>query len=66
MDRHLAFKKDWKTSEYLLEGSLGCGKTTLGLDKEIDALLKYPGIPSLLFRWTEDAVSTKLKPAFEE
>lgn len=66
MPIHQAFRTDWKTPELLLEGSLGCAKTTVGLDKEIDALLKYPGIPSLLFRWTEDAVSTKLKPAFEE
>ncbi len=63
---HAAFKADWKSPEILLEGSLGCGKTTCGLDKEIDALLKWPGIPSLLFRWSEDAVTTKLKPAFEE
>lgn len=63
---HAAFKADWKTAEILLEGSLGCGKTTVALDKEIDALLKWPGIPILLFRWTEDAVTTKLKPAFEE
>lgn len=66
MPIHQAFRSDWKTPEILLEGSLGCAKTTVGLDKEIDALLKYPGIPSLLFRWSEDAVATKLKPAFEE
>lgn len=63
---HAEFKADWKSPEILLEGSLGCGKTTAGLDKEIDALLRWPGIPTLLFRWSEDAVATKLKPAFEE
>ncbi len=63
---HLAFKADWSTPEILLEGSLASAKTTLALDKEIDALLKWPGIPILLFRWTQDAVSTKLKTAFEE
>lgn len=66
MSIHEAFRADWKTPEILLEGSLGCGKTTVGLDKEIDALLKWPGIPILLFRWSEDAVSTKLRPAVEE
>ncbi len=66
MPIHQAFKADWKTPEILLSGSLGCGKTTVGLDKEIDALLRWPGIPTLLFRWTEDAVSTKLRVAFEE
>lgn len=66
MPIHLAIKADWKTPELLIQGSLGCAKTTVGLDKEIDALLKYPGIQSLLFRWTQDAVDTKLKTAFEE
>jgi hypothetical protein len=66
MPIHQAFRADWKTPEILLEGSLGCAKTTVALDKEIDALLRWPGIPILLFRWTEDAVATKLKTAFEE
>lgn len=63
---HQEIKSDWKSPEILIEGSLACGKTTVGLDKEIDALLKYPGIPILLFRWTEDATTTKLKAAFDE
>lgn len=66
MPIHQAIKADWKTPEILIEGSLGCAKTTLFLDKEIDALLKWPGIPILLFRWSQDAVDTKLRPAFEE
>lgn len=63
---HAEIKADWKSPEILIEGSLGCGKTTVALDKEIDALQKWPGIPILLFRWTEDAVATKLKVAFDE
>jgi hypothetical protein len=66
MHIHEAIKADWKTPELLIEGSLNCAKTTVFLDKEIDALLKWPGIPILLFRWSQDAVDTKLKPAFEE
>jgi hypothetical protein len=66
MEIHLAIKRDVKMPERLIEGSLGCAKTTLGLDCEIDALIKHPGIPVLLFRWTEDAVTTKLRVAFEE
>lgn len=66
MPIHEAIKADWRTPELLIEGSLGCAKTTLFLDKELDAVLKYPGIKSLLFRWSQDAVDTKLRPAFEE
>lgn len=66
MPIHLAIKADWKTPELLIEGSLNCAKTTLWLDKELDALLKWPGIKSLLFRWSQDAVDTKLRPSFEE
>jgi hypothetical protein len=66
MPIHQAIKADWKSPELLIEGSLGCAKTTVFLDKEIDALLKWPGIPILLFRWSQDAVDTKLSPAFQE
>lgn len=66
MPIHEAIKADWKTPEILIEGSLNCAKTTLWLDKEIDALLKWSGIKTLLFRWSQDAVDTKLRPAFEE
>lgn len=66
MPIHQAIRTDWKTPEILIEGSLNCAKTTVCLDKEIDALLKYPGIPSLGFRWSDDAVKTKLRPAFED
>src|ERR1700739_535849 len=66
MPIHQRIKSDWSSPEILIEGSLGCGKSTLGLDKEIDAALKGPVIPILLARWTEEAVSTKLRKAFEE
>ncbi len=66
MPIHQAIKSDWKSPEILIEGSLNCGKSTVFLDKEIDALLKWPGIPVLIFRWAQDAVDTKLRPAFEE
>jgi hypothetical protein len=65
MPIHQAIKRDWSSPEILIEGSLNSAKTTVGLDKELDALLHWPGIPILLFRWTEDAVTTKLRPAFE-
>ncbi len=66
MPIHLAIKADRKTPERLIEGSLGSAKTTIGLDCELDAVLRHPGIPILMFRWTEDAVATKLRPALEE
>lgn len=66
MPIHEAIKADWTTPEILVEGSLNCAKTTLWLDKEIDALLKWPRIKTLMFRWSQDAVNTKLRPAFEE
>lgn len=65
MPIHQAIKADWSSPEILIEGSLNSAKTTVALDKEIDALMKWPRIPVLLFRWTEDAVATKLRPAFE-
>lgn len=66
MPVHEAIKADWTTPEILIEGSLNCAKTTLFLDKEIDAVFRWPRIKSFLFRWAQDAVDTKLKPAFEE
>ncbi len=66
MPVHQAFKADWRSPEIELEGSLNCGKSTVAIDKEIDAILKYPGIPCLWFRWSEDAVQTKLRPAIDD
>jgi hypothetical protein len=54
------------TPELDVEGSLSCGKTTACLWKELDALVDYPGIWSLITRWTDDSVRTLLRPAFEQ
>ena len=54
------------TTELDIEGSRMCAKTTLCLDKEIYKLKKYPGIISLMCRWTDKAVQTKLIPRFEQ
>lgn len=48
------------------EGGLSSGKTTVALWKEITFLDDYPGIWSLMGRWTGDAVDRLLKPAFEQ
>src|SRR4030095_1999045 len=45
-----------------IEGALRASKTTIGLWKEITALIAYPGIHTLLARWTEDATQSVLKP----
>lgn len=66
MPIHAAIKADFRTPEILIEGSLNSAKSTIGLDKEIDALMRWPGIPILLFRWNQDAVDTKMRPAFEQ
>ena len=54
------------TPEIDLEGSRDCGKTTGGLFKEIDQLQNHPGMWSFLFRYSQDATQTKLRPAFEQ
>src|SRR4029453_16133738 len=41
---------------------LRASKTTIALWKEITALIAYPGIHTLLARWTEDATQSVLKP----
>lgn len=66
MPIHQAIKADWTSPEILVEGSLNSAKSTLTLDKEIDALLKWPGIPILLWRWTQESLDTKLRPPFEQ
>lgn len=63
--KHLAFLHD-TTPEIDLEGALACGKTTVALWKELDALETHPGIWSLLSRWTDDATNALLRPAFEQ
>jgi len=54
------------TPERDVEGSRMCAKTTLCLDNEIYYLKKYPGIKSLIFRYSDTATRTKLIPRFEE
>lgn len=63
--QHAAFLLD-ETPEISLEGALSCGKTTVALWKELEFLKRYPGIRVLISRWTDDAVKTLLKPAFEQ
>lgn len=54
------------TPERLIEGALSSGKTTVALWAELEALQRHPGIWVLLTRWTDDAVKTLLRPAFEQ
>lgn len=54
------------TPERDVEGGLGSGKTTVCLWAELNALAKYPGIWILLTRYSDDSVSTKLRPAFDQ
>lgn len=63
--KHADFLRD-TTEEIDLEGSLSCGKTTVCLYKELEAYAAEPGIWGFMGRWTDDAVTTKLKPAFEQ
>ena len=62
---HQEFLDD-TTPEIDIEGSLSCGKTTVCLFKEIRATQRYPGIHSLIARWTDDATNTLLRPALEQ
>lgn len=62
---HLDILKD-TTPEQDIEGSLACGKTTVALWRELEALRTYPGIWILMCRWTDDATKTLLRPAFEQ
>lgn len=57
---------DDTTGELDLEGALSSGKTIAALYKELAMAAKYPGIHSLICRWTDDATHTLLRPAFEE
>lgn len=66
MPIHQAIKADWTSPEILIEGSLNAAKSTVALDKEIDALLKWPGIPILLWRWTQESLENKFRMPFEQ
>lgn len=54
------------TAEIDLEGSRDCGKTWACLWKELEFLKNYPGMWSFLFRYSDTANSTKLRPALEQ
>lgn len=47
-----------------IEGAFRAAKTTIGLWKELNAALKYPGIRILLCRWTDDATFGILRPVW--
>jgi hypothetical protein len=64
--KHAEILADWSSKEICAEGSLSCGKTTVALWKELEALQRWPGIWSLITRWTDDACRTLLRPAFEQ
>src|SRR5689334_9113389 len=63
--QHLAFLNDYSAA-IDIEGSLSCGKTTVCLCKELRMLKKFPGMHSLIARWTDDATNTLLRPALEQ
>ena len=55
------------TSLYLdLEGAIRSSKTTLSLWKEHSYALRYPGIRTLICRWTDDSTASLLKPLWRE
>ena len=45
-----------------VEGAIRAGKTTVCLWKEHEAARKYPGIPIMLARWTDEAVHGLIAP----
>ena len=62
--KHLEFLHD-DTPEIDLEGGRGSGKTIVCLWKELEALRKYPGMWSLICRYSDDATQKLLKPELE-
>ncbi len=62
---HKAIVED-RSPERLIMGSLASGKSTVALWCELEALKNENGIWILLTRWTDDAVKTLLRPAFEQ
>lgn len=47
-----------------VEGAFRAAKTTLCLWKELNALLAYPGMHTLIARWTDDATMAILRPVW--
>ena len=54
------------TPAFDVEGAFRSGKTTIGLWKELNAILEYPGIYTMLSRWTDDAMQGILKPVWRQ
>ena len=61
---HRTFLDD-ETGEIDLEGSRNCGKTIVCLWKELEALERWPGMWTLMARFSDDATKTLLKPELE-
>lgn len=55
-----------ETPEIDVEGSLNCGKTTMCLWKELEAIQQFPGIWSFAFRYSDTDTKTKIRPAIEQ
>ena len=53
------------TREIDVEGARESAKTTLLLDRRISLLKRFPGIHTLICRYSDTATKTKLKPRFE-
>lgn len=54
------------TRELDIEGAFRSGKTTLCLWRELHYGLEYPGIHTLLCRWSDDATQKILRPKWRE
>jgi len=63
--RHLDVLNDWETGEVDVEGARSSGKTILCLWKELEALKRWPGMWSLIARYSDDATQKLLKPELE-
>lgn len=55
-----------RTPERDIEGSLNCGKTTVCLWDELEALDRWPGIWSFIFRYSDTDTRTKIHPALNQ
>mgnify|MGYP003344483970 CR=1 FL=1 len=54
--KHADALEDYATRELDIEGAIRAGKTTLCLWREFNAAIDYPGIHTLLARWTDTGV----------
>lgn len=62
--KHWEALTDTETRETDIEGALRAGKTTVCLWREYNALINYPGIHSLVARWTDSGVHGLVVPVF--